>query len=196
MWAETMAKTFSQHLDELIAVLHDSIDNGTKVNAAVNTIATSLRNGGKLLLCGNGGSAAEAQHIAAEYVSSLRHEFKRKSLPAIALTTDTSFITATGNDFGFETIFERQVESLGQAGDVLIGISTSGNSANVVRAVKKAKEKAMKTIGLTGRSGGEMVALCDITLKVPSDETMRIQECHLLVEHAIADLVEAQMFGN
>ncbi len=166
------------------------------VAQAAHEISKAFQGGKKILLCGNGGSAAEAQHIAAEYVSSLDHRFKRRSLPALALTTDTSFLTATGNDFGFDLIFERQIESFGESGDVLIAISTSGNSQNVIRGVKKAREKGMKVVGLTGRQGGKMNGMCDILFKVPSDETMRIQESHLFIEHTICELVEINLFGE
>lgn len=158
-------------------------------------ISEAFKNGNKLMLCGNGGSAAEAQHIAAEYVSSLRHEVKREALPAIALTTDTSFITANGNDYGFDGIFSRQIEALGKSGDILIAISTSGTSKNVVKAIETAKQKGIKVIGLTGESGGAMFNSVDILLKVQSKETMRIQEAHLFIEHTICDLVEQKLFA-
>lgn len=167
-----------------------------KIDHSVFLIVESFNSNNKLLLCGNGGSAAEAQHIAAEYVSSLKHDFKRKSLPAIALTTDTSFITATGNDFGFDTIFERQIESLGNKGDVLIAITTSGNSENVIRAAKIAKEKGLKVIGLTGISGGKLKDYCDVLFNVPSENTMRIQEIHLFLEHTICEGVENKLFAK
>lgn len=167
---------------------------GTKIEEAAALISEAFSSNNKLLLCGNGGSAAEAQHIAAEYVSSLRHEFKRKSLPALALTTDTSFMTACGNDYGFETIFRRQIESFGNKGDVLIAISTSGNSLNVVNAIELAKNKGIKIIGFTGMDGGMMRSLCDVLFDVPSKDTGRIQECHLFLEHNIVELVELKLF--
>ena len=166
-----------------------------RIERAANLIVEAIETGNKLLLCGNGGSAAEAQHMAAEYVSSLRNENIRRSLPAVALTTDTSFLTATGNDYGFEKVFERQIESLGITGDVLIAISTSGSSQNVMLAIQKAKERGLKVIGLTGKTGGKMGALVDILLNVPSDETMRIQEWHMFIDHTIVELVEYKLFG-
>ncbi len=166
-----------------------------RLDDAATLIAAAFERGNKLLFCGNGGSAAEAQHMAAEYVSSLRHQLRRRSLPAIALTTDTSFLTASGNDYGFETIFQRQIESLGEKGDVLIGISTSGNSTNVLLGIEKARENGLKVIGLTGRTGGKMKGLADILFDIPSDETMRIQEWHTFIEHTIVELVEYKLFG-
>ena len=163
---------------------------------AVQIISDAFSNNCKILLCGNGGSAAEAQHIAAEYVSSLKQTFKRKSLPAIALTTDTSFITASGNDYGFDTIFERQIESLGNPGDILIAISTSGNSKNIIAGINKAKENGLKIIGLTGKTGGKMSEIVDVLFNIPSDETTRIQECHLFIEHTICEMVEQKLFGG
>ena len=185
-----------KRINELQSIIKNLNGFSENIILAANLISKSFNNNNKLLLCGNGGSAAEAQHIAAEYVSSLRHEFKRKSLPAIALTTDTSFLTATGNDYGFDSIYERQIESLGHEGDVLIAISTSGNSKNVVRAIEIARIKGMKIIGLTGENGGKIKDMVDILFNVPSNETMRIQECHLFIEHTICELVEDILFGE
>lgn len=184
-----------EKIESLITTLNkmDSMQND--ITSASNLIAETFKQGNKIMLCGNGGSAAEAQHIAAEYVSSLRHEMKRNALPALALTTDTSFITATGNDYGFDDIFERQVEAFGKPGDILIGISTSGNSKNIIKAISKAKEIGIKVLGLTGESGGAMKNMCDLIFCVPSKETMRIQECHLFIEHTIVGLVEQELFG-
>jgi len=161
--------------------------------AAASLIAESFRAGGKLLLCGNGGSAADCQHVAAEFVSVLSQDFKRPGLPAIALTTDTSFLTAYANDFGFEGIFERQVQALGKPGDVLLGISTSGNSANVIRAVAAAQQAQMRSVVLTG-AGGKLPGLADVSIAVPSSATQHIQEAHLTIEHLICELVERQLF--
>jgi D-sedoheptulose 7-phosphate isomerase len=147
----------------------------------------------KLLLCGNGGSAADCQHMAAEFVSRFSKDLDRRALPAIALTTDTSFLTAFGNDCGFEGIFERQVEALGSPGDVLIAISTSGNSPNVIRAVEAAKKRSMSTIALTG-NGGRLSAMADVAIAVPSTDTQYIQEAHLAVEHTLCELVEFILF--
>jgi len=156
-------------------------------------IAEAFLSGGKLLLCGNGGSAADCQHMAAEFMSRLSKDLDRRALPAIALTTDTSFLTAFSNDCGFEGIFERQIEALGTAGDVLIGISTSGNSPNVIRAVEAAEKRNMHTIVLTG-NGGRLVAMADIVIAVPSTHTQYIQEAHLAVEHILCELVEFVLF--
>lgn len=165
---------------------------GSIANAA-DVIAEVFLSGRKLLLCGNGGSAADCQHMAAELVSRLSKDIERRALPAIALTTDTSFLTAFGNDCGFEGIFERQIEALGSAGDILIGISTSGNSSNVIRAVEAAKKRNMHTIALTG-NGGRLAATADIVIAVPSTDTQYIQEAHLAVEHILCELVELALF--
>jgi D-sedoheptulose 7-phosphate isomerase len=165
------------------------------IAAAAGLIGDAFRAGGKLLLCGNGGSAADCQHMAAEFVSRLTKDFERPGLPAIALTTDTSFLTAYANDCGFEGIFARQVEALGRAGDVLIGISTSGNSPNVIQALELARQKGMRSVSLTGR-GGRLAKLADVAISVPSDDTQHIQEAHLAVEHLLCTLVEEALFGE
>jgi D-sedoheptulose 7-phosphate isomerase len=164
-----------------------------EIAAAVSLIVEAFRTGRKVLLCGNGGSAADCQHMAAEFVSRLTKEFDRAALPAIALTTDTSFLTAFANDCGFEGIFARQVEALGRPGDVLIGISTSGNSPNVIQAVERARAARMATIALTG-SGGRLAALANVTIAVPSANTQYIQEAHLAIEHVVCELVEQCLF--
>lgn len=161
---------------------------------AADCITTALRNGGKVLICGNGGSAADSQHIAAEMVGRFRIE--RKGLAFLALTTDSSIMTAVGNDYGFETIFQRQVEALGNKGDVLIGLSTSGRSKNVLLAVKKAKELGMTVILLIGGGPSPMADAADVVISVPSKETPRIQEGHNLVGHILCDLVERSMFTS
>ena len=160
---------------------------------AANLIAEVFLSGSKLLLCGNGGSAADCQHMAAEFVSRLSKDLERRALPAIALTTDTSFLTAFGNDCGFEGIFERQVEALGSPGDLLIGISTSGNSLNVIRAVETARKRNIGTIALTG-NGGRLAAIADVVVAVPSSDTQYIQEAHVAIEHIICELVESALF--
>ena len=157
---------------------------------AVNAITKCLKNGNKILLCGNGGSAADSQHIAAEFIG--RFQKERRALPAMALTTDTSALTALGNDYTFDIVFSRQLEALGNKGDVLIGISTSGNSKNVLEAIKKAKELGVVTIAVTGNDGGKIAAAADIKLIVPSKITARIQEAHLVMFHAMCELVEEQ----
>ena len=156
----------------------------------------ALRSGHKILICGNGGSAADAQHIAAEFVGRFHNE--RRSLPAIALTTDTSILTAVGNDYSFNQIFSKQVRGLGHAGDVLLAISTSGNSGNVIEAIKAAHEHDMRVVALTGKGGGqigEMLRDDDIHLCVPADRTARIQETHLLVIHCLCDGIDALLLG-
>lgn len=163
--------------------------------AAARTIANAFRAGGKLLLCGNGGSAADCQHMAAELVSRLTGDFHRPGLPAIALTTDTSFLTAYANDYDFEGVFERQVRALGKSGDVLLGISTSGGSSNVVRAMEAAASLGMGTISLTGL-GGRMGSIADVAIAIPSTNTQLIQEAHLAIEHLVCDLVERHLFGE
>ena len=148
----------------------------------------TINNGGKILLCGNGGSAADAQHIAAEL--SGRYKIERRGLAGIALTTDTSVLTAVGNDYGYDRVFDRQVEALAREGDLIIGISTSGNSKNVLRALSLGRNMGCKTIGLSGRDGGAMHEFCDINLVVPSDDTPRIQEMHILIGHTICQAID------
>ena len=159
----------------------------------VELVTETFKKGQKVLLCGNGGSAADAQHTAAEWVT--RYKGDRKALPAIALTVNTSDLTAIGNDYGFDDLFSRQVEAHGQSGDLLIAISTSGNSANVVKAVDTAKNNGLKTLGLTGQSGGKLKSLCDICLCVPSHETARVQEAHTTIMHAMCEHVDKVLFG-
>jgi D-sedoheptulose 7-phosphate isomerase len=148
----------------------------------------------KTILAGNGGSAADAQHIAAELVG--RYGFDRPSLPSLSLTTDTSNLTAIGNDYGYDKVFSRQLEGMGQDGDIFIGISTSGNSLNIINAFKVAKEKNIKTIALVGRDGGEMAKIADIAIVVPSNDTPRIQESHILIGHILCDIIEKEIFGE
>lgn len=166
-----------------------------QIAAAAQLIAEEFRTGHKLLLCGNGGSAADCQHMAAEFVSRLTKDFERAALPAIALTTDSSFLTAFANDVNFDGVFARQVEALGQAGDVLLGISTSGGSKNVLRAMDTARARGMKTIALCGR-GGKMPQESDVAICVPDASTQFIQESHLAIEHIICDLVEVFLYGK
>jgi len=164
------------------------------IAAAGDLLANALAGGKKLLVMGNGGSAADAQHLAAEIVGRFRLE--RRGLPAIALTTDTSILTAVGNDYGFDMVFHRQVEALAAAGDVVIGISTSGSSANVRAALLLAGEMGCRTIGLLGRDGGNIRDCVEIALTVPSHDTPRIQEGHITIIHIICDLVEKRLFGQ
>jgi len=151
----------------------------------------SIRSGGKVLIFGNGGSAADAQHIAAELVG--RYKSERKGLPAVALTTDTSALTSIGNDFGFDQIFQRQVEALAKPEDVVIGISTSGNSLNVVSALRLSKKMGCKIIGLSGNDGGDMNTICDVNIVVPASDTPRIQEMHILIGHTLCQLIEKSL---
>ena len=154
----------------------------------------AYKNGFKTMLAGNGGSAADAQHIAGEFVS--RFYFDRPGIPSIALTTDTSILTAIGNDYGYDRLFARQVQAQGVKGDIFIGISTSGNSTNIIEALKVCKEKEIISIGLTGQSGGKMADLCDYCIKVPSNCTPRIQESHIVIGHIICAIVEEEIFGK
>lgn len=160
--------------------------------AAAQACITSLQNGGRILLAGNGGSAADAQHIAGEFVS--RFMFDRPGLPAIALTTDTSILTAIGNDYGYEKLFSRQVQAHGNKGDVFIGYSTSGKSPNILLAFQEARARGLICIGLTGNRGGPMRELCDHLLEVPSPDTPKVQEGHLVLGHTICGLVESAIF--
>lgn len=160
----------------------------THIYTACIIACETINNGGKILLFGNGGSAADAQHIAAEL--SGRYKSERRGLPGIALTTDTSVLTAVGNDYGYDRVFDRQVEALAREGDLLIGISTSGNSKNVLRALSLGRNLGCKTIGLSGRDGGAMNEFCDINIVVPSDDTPRIQEMHILIGHMICQGID------
>ncbi len=160
----------------------------SKISQASVLLAECLKKGGKVFFFGNGGSAADSQHLAAELVGRFRKE--RRAMPAIALTTDTSILTAIGNDYGFETVFERQLEALAGPQDLAVGLSTSGNSANVLRGLSKAKSMGLKTIGLTGKGGGKVRGIADLTIMVPSDKTARIQESHILIGHALCEGVD------
>ena len=181
---------FDKALDNMRAMASDPA-LAQRIEEAAAHCVTALRGGGKLMFCGNGGSAADAQHWAGELVS--RFYYDRPGLPAIALTTDTSILTAIGNDYGYDYTFARQVEALGRAGDVLVAISTSGNSPNVLRAAGAAKALGMHVIGFTGRAGGKLAPLADLCFRMPSDETPRIQEGHEFVGHLLCALIEAQM---
>ena len=180
--SETKLKIKDQLADEIIR--------------AVDFLVDAYKDGNKLLLCGNGGSAADCQHIATELMIRLSHKIQRPALPAIALTTDTSNLTAGGNDIGFENIFARNVEGLGVLGDVLLAISTSGNSANIIKAVEKAHSKGMKVIGFLGGSGGKLKSIVDLPIVVPSLNTQRIQEGHITIAHIICELVEDKLYGQ
>ena len=173
------------------AVARDAALHATLTGAA-ETTAAALESGHKLMVAGNGGSAADAQHLAAELVSRLVHD--RPAMRAVALTTNSSILTAVGNDYGFERVFARQIEALGQAGDVFVAISTSGNSPNVLRALELSREMGIVTIGLTGKTGGKMAPLCNYCLCIPSEVTMYIQQAHLALEHLFCLIVERRRF--
>ena len=190
-----MKNYITKQLSDSIEVKKQILENSELLaqieQVAVKTIE-AYKNNKKTLIAGNGGSAADAQHIAGEFVS--RFYFDRPGLASIALTTDTSILTAIGNDYGYERVFARQVEANGANGDVFIGISTSGNSQNIVEAIKSAKERGIFTVGLTGAKGGIMKEMCDICICVPSNETPRIQESHIVIGHIICAIVEKEMF--
>jgi D-sedoheptulose 7-phosphate isomerase len=172
------------------AVARSMID---EIECMVNLIVMAYKAGGKVVLCGNGGSAADAQHIAGELVGQFM--LKRQAFPAIALTTNTSILSAVANDYGYEAIFSRQIEALVTEKDVVVAISTSGNSPNVVEAIEMAKAKGAKTIGLTGGNGGKLAKIADLVLTVPSDATPRIQEAHVTIGHIVCELVERELSG-
>ena len=193
-----MTSHMTSHFDDAIDALRiSSKELAEPLSAAVDLVFGSLANNGKILACGNGGSAADAQHFIAELVG--RFERDRLPLAGIALNTDTSILTAVGNDYGFDAIFERQVSALGQPGDILVAISTSGNSANITRSIQAAHEREMSVIALTGKGGGAITALLDETdvhLCVPHDRTMRIQEVHIVLLHALCDGIDALLLGD
>lgn len=187
-----MKKDIERIFRESIRVKEETLKaNSEKIVQVVESILELFKRNGKVLFFGNGGSAADSQHIAAEFIGRFKKE--RRALPAIALTTDTSILTALGNDYSFDVIFARQVEGLGIRGDLAFGISTSGNSRNVIEGIKAAKKTGLKTISLTGCGGGELAPLTDISMIVPSSETARIQESHLCIIHTICELVENQI---
>ncbi len=180
-------------IDVKLALLHDAGIREAIARVAAR-IVESLEAGGKVFFFGNGGSAADAQHLAAEFTG--RYLRERRALPALALTANSSSVTAIGNDYGFDLVFARQLEALGANGDVAIGISTSGNSVNVIRALAVAKSKGLFAVALTGASGTGMRNVVDCTIRVPSDETPRVQECHILIGHIICEIVEQAIFED
>jgi D-sedoheptulose 7-phosphate isomerase len=195
----TDSKAFAQQvrcsIEASIAVKQSLLDRAEIVTAIAKVseiLIEALQQGNKLLLFGNGGSAADAQHIAAEFVG--RFAFDRPPLPALALSVNTSAVTAIGNDYGFDLVFARQIEALGRPGDVAIGISTSGNSPNVLQGVMAAKKLGLHTVALTGVAGGQLKTAVDYCICAPSNETPRIQECHILIGHVVAQLVEQTIF--
>lgn len=194
---EIINQYIKSHFEDSIQVKNQILQDKALIELIqkVALITTNAyKNGFKTMLAGNGGSAADAQHIAGEFVS--RFYFDRPGIPSIALTTDTSILTAIGNDYGYDRLFARQVQAQGVKGDIFIGISTSGNSTNIIEAIKVCKEKEIISIGLTGQSGGKMADLCDYCIKVPSNCTPRIQESHIVIGHIICAIVEEEIFGK
>jgi len=191
-----MKEKIKSQISDSISVKESMLDLCVEdMESAACAMIRSLKNSGKILWCGNGGSAADAQHLATELMGGMTsHE--RKPIPSIALTTDSSFLTAWSNDTDFESIFSRQVQGIGQAGDVLIGISTSGNSENIIAAVKQAKYKNLETIVFTGRSGGKINGLSDISINVPSEDTQRIQEAHIMIGQILCGIIEDDLLSK
>jgi D-sedoheptulose 7-phosphate isomerase len=186
--ATLLQRSLEEHLETMWALLQSTLE---EIESAGHLIGETLRGGHKVLLCGNGGSAADAQHIAAELVG--RYERQRQAWPAIALTTDTSALTALSNDYGYEEVFVRQVEALGRPGDLLIALSTSGASPNIIHAAEAAKRLDCKTIALTGGKGEPLASLCDLAVIVPSERTSRIQEAHITIGHLWCELIDAEL---
>ena len=187
--------SITAHFRRSRETLERAVQDGELMQAMIRctgTMAAALRGGHKILIAGNGGSAADAQHIAAEFVG--RFAFDRPALPALSLSVNTSCLTAIGNDYGFDQVFARQIEAVGHSGDIAIGISTSGNSPNVLCAVSAARKIGLHTIGFTGRNGGDLRRNVEHCISVPSNETPRIQECHILIGHVIAEMVEQAIF--
>ena len=188
-------------LDDVLREIQESIEIKTKLKEQANQIidvgllmSNSINSGGRSVFFGNGGSAADAQHICAELVG--KFQIKRRGLPSIAFTTNTSILTAIANDFGYDRVFERQVQSMVNANDVVIGISTSGNSENVIRGLEAAKKIGAKTVGLTGIDGGRLSYVVDIVIKVPSNNTQRIQECHIMIGHLMCSIIEKELLDT
>lgn len=190
-WKGKISDSINGSIETKKRVLEDNSDDIIRIG---ELLGNAVKNSGKIMFCGNGGSAADAQHLAAELVVRLRPHVNRKALPGLALTVDPSIITAGGNDYGYDSVFERGVEAYGKQGDVLIGISTSGNSQNVLLAIEKAKEIGVKAFGLLGKSGGKILPVCDDALVVPSDITARIQESHILIGHIWCEMIEEIVF--
>lgn len=190
-----MKEIISNYIKESIETKEELIQNQIEeIKKSCEEIINCYKNKNKILVCGNGGSAADSQHFVAELVG--RYKLERRALPAIALTTDTSILTAIGNDYGYDQVFRRQVEALGTEGDIFFTISTSGNSSNCILAIDEARKKGMKVIGLLGKYGGKMKELCDISIIVPSNNTPRIQESHIMIIHIICEIMENKLFKN
>ena len=190
------ASRFTAMMQRSAELKRRMVELAGSVIAVVDACETSLRGGGKLMFCGNGGSAADSQHLATELLIRLRGSVERASWPALALTLDPAALTAGGNDYGYERVFERPLRGLGRTGDVLFGITTSGRSANVVRALQAAREMGIVTVGLLGGAGEPALGLCDHPLLVPDNETARIQECHIAVGHAVLELLEDRLVAR
>ena len=185
-----MKENIKNQILESAKIKNEMVNNGVEsIEKAAQLIIESIKDGGKILWCGNGGSAADAQHLATELMGGMS-DHDRMPIPSIALTTDSSFITAWSNDTDFDSIFSRQVQGLGEEGDVLVGISTSGNSENIINALKQAKFKKLKTIAFSGKTGGNLDGIADVTIKVPSDNTQRIQESHIMIGQILCSLIE------
>lgn len=189
----TIRQRLEQHQDTIQRILADEQLQDT-ISKVVDTIVDCFNKGGKVFFCGNGGSAADAQHLAAEF--SGRFYIDRGVLPSEALHCNTSYLTAVGNDYSFDIIYARLISGIGQEGDILVGLSTSGNSSNIVKAFEVCKEKGIKTVSFTGETGGEMKALSDYLINIPSTDTPRIQEAHITIGHIVCELVETAIFGN
>jgi len=191
----SLKKNIIAQLEESASVKRELAVSGVdSIVSAAELMIKTIKSGAKILLCGNGGSAADSQHIAAELISKLKLE--RAAVPAVALTTNTSTLTAIANDYDFSQVFVRQLEAFGSRNDLLIGISTSGNSENVLKAVDYAREKGLKTIVMTGGTGGKLAAKADVDIIVPSENIQRIQESHITIGHILCDLLEQSIFGN
>ena len=185
-----MKENIKNQILESAKIKNEMVNNGIEsIEKAAQLLIESVKDGGKILWCGNGGSAADAQHLATELMGGMS-DHDRMPIPSIALTTDSSFITAWPNDTDFDSIFSRQVQGLGEEGDVLVGISTSGNSENIINALKQAKFKKLKTIAFSGKTGGNLDGIADVTIKVPSDNTQRIQESHIMIGQILCSLIE------
>ena len=193
--AQAMSASIAAHIEASMATKQRVLGGDTAVLGEIAAIVIeALRRGNKVLFFGNGGSAADSQHLAAELIGRYRRE--RAALPALALTTDSSILTALANDYSYDVVFSRQLQAFGRAGDVALGITTSGNSANVLRAMETARSLGMKTIGFTGESGGKLKDLVDVCFCVPSRETSHIQEMHITVGHAVCEMIERELFEN
>ena len=185
-----MRENIKNQILDSAKIKKEMVKNGVEsLEKAAELLIDSINAGGKILWCGNGGSAADAQHLATELMGGMS-DHDRMPIPSIALTTDSSFITAWSNDTDFDSIFSRQVQGLGEEGDVLVGISTSGNSENIINALKQAKFKKLKTIAFAGKTGGSLDGIADVTIKVPSDDTQRIQESHIMIGQILCSLIE------